>query len=182
MTHRISGLVLLAAGLFLFSGCLGWQRADYLLEVDAEGRVRGQVTFFDLVSDQEDAAEDYRELVEEFIQGGETVVDWPLEAEVRELFECEGRLCGVIRFELADLRQAGFQRDPVDPRAAWLLPWEDGTPSQANGRWLEPDFDLEALRWPAGTTRFEWTIPGEADPHREQLYSLLPYFLAERAQ
>jgi hypothetical protein len=166
----------------LLGGCLTAERKEYRFVVRPDGSGTGQVTFFNIMSTEEDgrnvSARDYHDLVVGFLKGNRFEERNPALGNVRKrLFEKDGRLNGEITFDFLSYEDVGLFR--YKGTGAWMF-YPTGSTSLMSGEYENSNGEfggekMPVVFWPEGTGEFQVSVYLDDPSSKDQ--SLLPYYI-----
>ena len=174
-------LVLIAGLLLLIQGCLSVETKEYYYEINPDGSGTGKITYYNIVSEEDDEANvsfsDFGELIDDYLLGGTFESENPsLTVITKDLFERDGVLVGEVEFTFENADSIGFWRDPSCSCSGYnyYLGSLSETFISANGTYLGENRELPIISWDSDATQFQFTTRVKDD--MSDAHNLLPLY------
>ncbi len=179
--HLVSFVILLT---FVLSSCLTAQYKEYKFEMT--GKTSGQLTITykniissrldDEITVQEEAEQDYAELVSDYMEGSMVEDDFPnAKMKSKRLFEEDNKLCGEIIIEFDNIEDINLYKYSKKSPFMFHLP-SDETFFDSNGE-KAPEF-IQLVTWSKKFKTLDLTV--EVDDLSSEYISLLDIWKANK--
>jgi len=165
----------------LLTGCLATEYKEYRFNLNADGTGEGTVTFYNLISVEDDehdvSFKDFGELVSDYVEGTRFEDDNPgYMVTSKEIYEENGQLVGNVEFTFEDIRNIDFYKAKDCDCSPLLYYMGDfgETYSESNGNYLGAEDDFPMIEWESGTKEVYLKTIVQED--LESTHSLLPLY------
>jgi len=144
--------------IFNLTGCLTTAYKEYKFEINSDGSGEGTITFYNIVSAEDDEKDvsfkDFGELISDYIEGTRFEDDNPnYTVTNKELYEEDSVLVAKVEFTFDDFREIGFYKSEncdCSPIMYYMGSFGE-TFSESNGKYLGEEKEFPLVTWDSGT-------------------------------